>query len=90
MAVTQSPSCPQMHRVGEQPLRRREQLGPQRADADEGAGGELEVLGDPAAEHQPGGDVVRVGERDGVPGAEEALLVERGRGQVGPAVVARA
>ena len=38
----------------------------------------------------PAAGVVRVGERDGVAGAEEALLVERGRRQVGAAVVARA
>ena len=33
---------------------------------------------------RPGRDVVRVGEGHGVAGAEEALLVEGGRGQVGP------
>ena len=38
----------------------------------------------------PARDVVRVGERDRVAGAEEALLVERGRGQVGPAGGSRA
>ena len=81
------PVLPREHRVGEH-RDRGQQPGAHRADPDERAGRELEVLGDPAAEDQPGRGVGWVGERDRVAGPVEAVGVERRRGQVRPAEVA--
>ena len=62
---------------------RREQRCPQGANPDEGAGGQLEIFGQPPPEQQSPGRVGRVCEADRVPRAVEALVIEGGPGQVG-------
>ena len=64
-----------------------QQGGADRADPDERAGVELEVLRDPAPEHQPGVQVIRIGQGNGVAGAVIATGVERGRGEIRLSVV---
>ena len=49
---------------------------PQRSDMHPGAGRELEVLGEPAVEHEPLGVVHGIGETHRVARPVEALLVE--------------
>ena len=51
-------------------------------DVHPGAGGELEVLGHPAVEHEAFGGIVRVGEPAGVADPVEAVLVEEPAGQI--------
>ena len=61
----------------------------QRADRDEGAGRELEVLGDAAVEHEAALRVAPGRRLDGVAAAVEALVVERLGRLLGRAPVAR-
>ena len=53
-----------------------------------GAGCELEILSQPAIEHQALGDVPCIGEAHRIAGTIKALLVERSGGQVRPLPIA--
>ncbi len=63
-------------------------MGAQRSGADPGAGVELEILGHAAVEHQALCRIVVVDELRGIAERIEALLVERGLGEVGTLVIA--
>ena len=67
-------------------LRQRRQRGntgdTQRADADPGAGIELEIFGDAAVEKQPALGALGIGKSDGIADQIKALGVERLRGQL--------
>ncbi|MDQ3608136.1 MAG: hypothetical protein M3459_04430, partial [Actinomycetota bacterium] len=76
-------------RVGQQAPRARDESGPKVSDADPRPGVELEVLGEPAVEHQALGRVVVADQPHGVSRAVVAVLVESARGRVGVAEVAR-
>src|SRR5216683_6144000 len=74
-------------------LRQRRQRGDpgdaQRADADPGAGIELEILGDAAVEKQSKLRAIRIGEGHGIADPIESVGVERLRGQFRRLPVAR-
>ena len=72
---TRSPRCARSARAG--------------ADADPGAGRQLEILRQPPLEDESLRRVVRIGEAERVAKAVEAFLVERGLGQLRIAPVSR-
>ena len=71
------------HDVLRQGCQRGDARNAQRADADPGAGVELEILGDAAVEEQAEFGPVRIGEFHGIADQIKAFRVERLRGQLG-------
>ena len=71
---------------GAQAATKRARSGPTR---NPGAAGELEVLRDAAVEIEAGVEIIGIGRLDGVAELVKALFVERGRGEIGLAPVAR-
>jgi len=79
---------PRDQRVLDHRRRRRDGVGAQRADMNERACGELEILHDPASEDDAGDRIVGVDEHAGIADAIEAFLIERRFGEIRPAEIA--